>query len=67
MNTITNNFTTIRIDRQTKEILDSITPKNKSYSEMITKLASILDEKEVTNLFMKSLNSSTKYVDLDEL
>ena len=62
-----NNYTTIRIDRETKKMLDSITPRDVSYSEMIRKLASIVDEKEVAELFIQSLKSSSKYVSVDEL
>ncbi|MFT4244324.1 MAG: hypothetical protein ACMXYB_02610 [Candidatus Woesearchaeota archaeon] len=67
MSQAANNYTTIRIDRETKKMLDSITPRDVSYSEMIRKLASIVDEKEVAELFVQSLKSSSKYVPIDEL
>ena len=62
-----NNFTTIRLDRKAKELLDSITPKNRSYGETIQKLCAIAEEAGIAKLYVESIKSSSKYIPLDEI
>ena len=60
-------YTTIRLDRKAKAILDSFTPKDKSYSDTIKNLASLVDEAEIGSLFLEGIRKSSTYTKLEDL
>jgi len=62
-----NNFTTIRITRDLKNKLDSISSKNESYSDILDKIVSeSLAVRTIENSIVSELKNK-KYVDFDDI